>query len=209
MYMKIGIIGAGKVGAMVTYTLLDRKLINEISIIDIRKEYLEGLKLDLQSAFPFSKIYTNTKIKDIDILVITAGFPRTANMKREDLYKKNKQVLDDIFKNKELKKHVKIIVVTNPSKELAVHLRNKLNLDETAIIDFGNELDSNRLKYLSQNKDVYVYGGHGEGMKVADGFEKYEKDVKEYALKIIKSTGGTVFGPAEHISNLIERLINN
>ena len=74
------------------------------------------------------------------------------------------------------------------------------------IIEFGNQLDSNRLKYLSQDKNAQVTGGHGKNMKISKKYKQYEEKVKNYALEIIKKTGGTVFGPAKALAVLVESL---
>lgn len=202
MKYKIALIGAGKVGSTVAYTLLDRKVVNELLMTDVRKDYLDGIKLDLQSAFPFSKIHTEEKLENYNLIVVTAGFPRTPDMKsREELFEMNKKVFKEIFSGIKLKENTKIIVVTNPVEKLADYVIELTGLPQKNIIRFGNELDSNRLKFLSQNKNAFVYGGHGDEMKMSKGFETYEKEVKEYSIKIIQACGGTIFGPAKAIAN--------
>jgi malate/lactate dehydrogenase len=205
--MKIAIIGAGRVGATTAYTLLDRKLTSELLLIDVREEYLEGAKLDLQSAFPFAKIYLKGKIEDYDIIVMTAGFPRTPAMKsRNELFEVNQKIFNNVFSGKKFKKGTKIIVVTNPVELLSDYLTTLTGLPKKNIIRFGNQLDSNRLKFISQNKNAYVYGGHDENMKMSEGFEKYEKEVKKFSMKIVEACGGTIFGPAKTIADVVSSI---
>jgi len=206
--MKIAIIGAGRVGSTTAYTILDLKLVNELLLVDIRKDYVEGTRIDLQSAFPFAKIKTEGKIEDYDLIVMTAGFPRTPGIKsREDLFEKNKRVFDDVFSGKKFKKTTKIIVVTNPVEKLSEYLGKTTGLPNANIISFGNQLDSNRLKFISQNKDAYVYGGHSEDMKMSKGFEKYENEVKGFSMKVIDTCGSTIFGPAKAIVDVVESIL--
>lgn len=201
--MKLTIIGAGKVGATLAYTLLERG-VNQINLVDIREEYLKGIKMDLQSAFPFSKVSINKKIDDSDIIIVTAGFPRTPEMKsRDELFEKNKKVMDEILGNKKFKKTAKIIVVTNPADKLTEYARKITGVD---VIEFGTQLDSNRLKYLTQEQDAYVTGRHNEDMKLHCKAEGMDSELKNFASEVIKKSGGTVFGPAKALADLIKSL---
>jgi malate/lactate dehydrogenase len=205
--MKTAVIGIGRVGGTTAYTLLDRKLTNEILLVDIRKDFLDGTRLDLQSAFPFAKIRVKGSIEDCDVIVMTAGFPRTPDMKsRNELFEKNKKVVEDVFAGKKFKKTAKIVVVTNHSDEIAAYVQQITKLPSSNVIAFGNQLDSNRLKFISQKKDAIVTGGHNENMKMSAGLEKYETEIKEFAPRIIKACGGTVFGPAKAIADIVESI---
>lgn len=201
--MKIAIIGAGKVGSTLAYTLLERGF-NEIAIFDVRTDYLEGIRMDLQSAFPFARVKTEGSIEDFDVIVMTAGFPRTPDMKtRDELFNKNKQVILDVFSGKEFKRKTKIIMVTNPADKLTKYVTELTRLPDENVIEFGNQLDSNRLKYLTQEHDAYVTGGHNEDMKAHCKAKGMETKLKNFAPEIIKKSGGTIFGPAKVIADLI------
>ena len=204
--MKIAIIGAGKVGSTLAYTLLERG-INEIAIFDVRADYLDGVRMDLQSAFPFARIKTEGMLEDFDVVVMTAGFPRTPDMKsRDELFEKNKQIILDVFSGKEFTPKTKIIIVTNPADKLTKYVIELTKLPKENVIEFGNQLDSNRLKYLTQEHDAYVTGGHNEDMKLHCKAKNMESKLKSFATEIIKKSGATIFGPAKAIADLIESL---
>jgi malate dehydrogenase len=204
--MKIAVIGAGKIGSTLAYTLLERGL-NEITLLDVRTDYLEGVRMDLQSAFPFARIKTEGMLEDYDIIVMTAGFPRTPDMKnRDELFAANKKVIIDVFSGKEFTRKTKIIVVTNPADKITQYVIELTKLPKESVIEFGNQLDSNRLKYLTQEHDAYVTGGHNEDMKLHCKTKSMDAKLKNFASEIIKKSGGTIFGPAKALADLIDSL---
>ena len=119
--MKISIIGAGNVGSL-TAMRLAQEGIGEIMLIDIVKGLAGGRALDLEDARPILKYNYNiqgsddiARIKDSDIVLITAGLTRKPGMSREELLNKNAKILEDICLNiKKLAAGSIIIVVTNP-----------------------------------------------------------------------------------------------
>ena len=92
--MKIAIIGAGNVGAMVASRVIDSGLA-DVVLVDVVPGMAKGKALDISDARPvFSSRsgVTGTEnfadIKGSDIVVITAGLARKPGMSREDLLKK-------------------------------------------------------------------------------------------------------------------------
>ncbi|MDD5181662.1 MAG: hypothetical protein PHC66_00655 [Candidatus Nanoarchaeia archaeon] len=204
--MKITIIGAGKVGSTLAYTLLERGL-NEITLLDVRTDYLDGVRMDLQSAFPFARIKTEGMLEDSNVIVMTAGFPRTPDIKsRDELFDKNKHVIMDVFSGKEFTRKTKIVMVTNPADKLTKYVAELTKLPKENVIEFGNQLDSNRLKYLTQEHDAYVTGGHNEDMKLHCKAKGMESKLKNFATEVIKKSGGTIFGPAKAIADVVMSL---
>ena len=204
--MKIAIIGAGKVGSTLAYTLLERG-VNEITLFDVRTDYLDGVRMDLQSAFPFARVKTEGMLEDFDVVVMTAGFPRTPEMKnRDELFTANKKIIIDVFAGKEFARKTKIIVVTNPADKLTKYVAELTRLSKENVIEFGNQLDSNRLKYLTKEQNAYVTGGHNEEMKLHCKAKGMDSKLRGFSSEIIKKSGGTIFGPAKAIADLIESL---
>ena len=70
---------------------------------------------------------------------------------------------------------------------------------------FGNELDSNRLKFITQDENAHVVGPHDERMKVAEGYEEHQEKLKGYALDVITKAGATVFGPVKAIADVVQK----
>jgi len=119
--MKISVIGAGQVGATTALLLAEKELAKDVVLIDI-VESVKGKALDMMCSSPV-KTFTCSiegscdyaRIKDSDIVVITAGLPRKPGMSREDLTEKNKQIVTGVCEN--IVKYAPdaiLIVVTNP-----------------------------------------------------------------------------------------------
>ena len=91
--MKIAIIGAGNVGAMVASRIIDANLA-DVALLDVVPGMAKGKALDIADARPVvnskSRITGTEDFKDIkgsDIVVITAGLARKPGMSREVLIK--------------------------------------------------------------------------------------------------------------------------
>jgi Malate/lactate dehydrogenases len=91
--MKVCIIGAGRLGATLAYTLTLKDIVREVTLIDINKDLSKGEMLDISHGISLTG-YTRVKtadyesVKDADIIVITAGIPRKPGESRLDLTKK-------------------------------------------------------------------------------------------------------------------------
>ena len=118
---KITVIGAGQVGSTLALRLSDANIQN-IAVIDIAKNIVEGKCLDLQDAAAAKKI--NSKIefgddfslaKDSDIVVITAGLPRKPGMTRDDLLETNLKIIKQVAEGiKKSSPNAFVICITNP-----------------------------------------------------------------------------------------------
>jgi L-lactate dehydrogenase len=74
---RVAVIGAGSVGATISYALLIQKISSEIILVDIVEEVVQGQVLDLSDA----NFISSTKVRggtyqeagQCDIIIITAG----------------------------------------------------------------------------------------------------------------------------------------
>ncbi|MDP2943766.1 MAG: malate dehydrogenase [Candidatus Omnitrophota bacterium] len=177
--MKLSIIGAGNVGSLTAMRLAEEGTAS-ILLVDIVKGLARGKTLDLEDSRPLLKYNYNiegtddiTKIKDSDIIIITAGLARKPGMTREDLLNKNAGIIKDLSHNiKNLAPQTIVIVVTNP-----VDILTYLTIKETGflpkrVIGMGPSLDASRFANLISKElnipdtdiDSCVIGSHGEGM---------------------------------------------
>ena len=99
---KVGIIGMGRVGSLICYDIIRRDICNEVVLIDIMENLVEGHAEDIRHALSY-KTKTNiiagtyNDLKDCDVIVITAGKPRTKDMaSRLDLAKINQRIIKDV-----------------------------------------------------------------------------------------------------------------
>ena len=99
---KVGIVGLGKVGITAAYALLLRQTVDELVLISRSADRVEGEKLDLEHGLSFlepTKITTSTDysaLKDVDVVVITAGAAQKPGESRLDLANQNKQIIDEL-----------------------------------------------------------------------------------------------------------------
>jgi L-lactate dehydrogenase len=175
--MKVAIIGAGNVGATIAYTLVAKKAVNSVSLIDINAERAKGEVLDIAHGLSLSGNISIQQegyegVHNADIIVITAGRPRKPDETRIDLVKGNVKILEAILG--EVKKHYNgkslFLVVANPMDVLTYVTWKVMGIDSHKVFGSGTVLDSSRFKYLLAqrfkvdpvNIHAEVIGEHGD-----------------------------------------------
>lgn len=174
--IKIGIIGAGFVGATTAYALMMSGIASEIVIVDINKEKALGEAMDLNHGMAFVKPVTITAsdysgLADADIVIITAGANQKEGETRIDLVNKNLNIFKGIVP--EIVKYAKdaiILVVTNPVDILTYATYKISGFPKNRVIGSGTVLDTSRLKYQlsehcgidARNIHAYIIGEHGD-----------------------------------------------
>jgi malate dehydrogenase len=234
---KISVIGLGRVGGTLSYELLRHPKVEELFIYDVLEKKTEGLCLDLSHSCPelSNKIKTGylSQASDSDIIILTAGLPRTDAVKtRMDLAKTNGEILRGVFKSVRPKEDSIVIVVTNPVEPMVNIVLKSTGLDKSKVLGFGGHLDTQRFRCIvakarkADPADVegIVIGDHGDNMiplfsgctvggKKAN-FTNAEKEIirKELAgmgKKIVDLVGGTQFGPVGGINHLVDSILND
>src|SRR5438270_9979998 len=102
MRSKISVIGAGFVGSTLVQRLAERDYA-DVVMFDIIPNMPQGKALDILQAGPilgYDSLVTGTNdyadTTNSDIVVITSGFPRKPGMSRDDLVKKNQEVITQV-----------------------------------------------------------------------------------------------------------------
>lgn len=95
---KIGIIGAGQVGASCAFALAQAGVAEEIALADIKTEKAAGEALDIAHGVPLLPAVRVTgggyaEIDGADVVVMTAGANQAPNETRRDLLLKNLSVM--------------------------------------------------------------------------------------------------------------------
>jgi malate/lactate dehydrogenase len=223
--MKISIIGAGKVGSSIAFSILHEIKPNELIINDLVLPLVKAEELDLGHASlsisPQTKIIGTTNIRDVkgsDFIIITAGKSRTYKETRKELLKINKEIIESICsKLSQIAPNTIVFVVTNPSTQMAEVAKQYCK----NVIAMDNQLDTTRLKYnikletdLEEIKSI-VTGDHGENMnfEIRDDLtdeqkEKVIHETKFSGLKIIEGKGHTNWGISAQVSKIIKEIIN-
>ncbi|MCZ6514518.1 MAG: malate dehydrogenase [Acidobacteria bacterium] len=179
MRKKVTVVGAGNVGATVAHRLADKQLA-DVVLIDIIEGVPQGKGLDLREAGPvegYDVRVTGTNdykdTADSDIVVITAGFPRKPGMSRDDLLKKNFEIVKATVEPvKKYSPNAILIVVTNPLDAMVQAAYKLSGFPKNRVIGMAGILDTARyrsflaeaLNVSVQNISGFVLGGHGDTM---------------------------------------------
>lgn len=177
---KVGIVGAGAVGATAAYTLSMMGTCHEVVLFDIAPGVAKGKAIDMAQASYYAPqgtivtaAETASDIKDCDIVVITAGVPRKGDMTRADLLMINAKIMKDVVTNiKENSPEAIIICVSNPLDVMTYVVKQITGWDNNRIVGLAGALDGSRMAYQIQKLTGYsarqtgslVIGDHGENM---------------------------------------------
>ena len=173
---KITILGAGKVGSTIAYTLSVMNLAKDIVMIDINHELALGEALDIRQGTPFSSncsVYAGDypDAANSNIVVITSGVARKPGQSRLELAQTNVNIMKSIMPQvTKYAPDAMYIIVSNPVDILTYQWCKRSGLPENHIIGSGTILDTARLKArlseyynISQsNVHAYVFGEHGD-----------------------------------------------
>ena len=173
---KIVVVGAGKVGDTICYTLMLKTQVSEIVIIDVDEDRAKGAALDISHGTAF---YSQVRVRqggyeecaDAKAIIVTAGVPRKPGQTRLDLAKVNTGVAKSIARNiMEYAKNPLIIVVANPVDVNTYLIQKETGLPTGRVIGTGTSLDTARFRYLISERchvdirDIqgYILGEHGD-----------------------------------------------
>ncbi len=176
---KIALIGAGNIGGTLAH-LIGLKELGDVVLFDVFGGVAAGKALDIMQSGPVDGFDANMSggsdyaaIKDADVVIVTAGFPRTPGMSRDDLIGKNAGVIAQVAEGiKTNCPNAFVICITNPLDAMVWVMKEKSGLPANKVVGMAGVLDSSRFQlFLAQEfgvsvKDVtaFVLGGHGDTM---------------------------------------------
>jgi malate dehydrogenase len=176
---KIALIGAGNIGGTLAH-LIGVKELGDVVLFDVFGGVAAGKALDIMQSGPvegFDAHMTGgsnySAIEGADVVIVTAGFPRTPGMSRDDLIGKNAGVIAEVADG--IKKHCPdafVICITNPLDAMVWVMKEITGLPANRVVGMAGVLDSSRFRlFLAQEfgvsvEDVtaFVLGGHGDTM---------------------------------------------
>src|SRR5260370_15459339 len=179
MRSKITVVGAGFVGSTLVQRLVERDYA-DVVMFDIIPNMPQGKALDILQAGPVlgyvslvagTNDYADTA--NSDIAIITSGFPRKPGMSRDDLVKKNQEVVTQVTREVVSRSpNCIIIMVTNPLDAMAQLAYHVSGFPRNRVIGMAGVLDTARFRtFIAQELNVsvrdvqaYVLGGHGDTM---------------------------------------------
>jgi malate dehydrogenase len=238
---KVSVIGAaGTVGAAAGYDIAKREVADELVFVDIpdKEDETVGQAADTNHGVAYD---ANTTVRQgtyadtagSDVVVITAGIPRSPGQTRIDLAEDNAPIMEDIGSS--LAEHnddFVTITTSNPVDLLNRHLYETGDRARERVIGFGGRLDSARFRYVLgerfdtavRNVEATILGEHGDAQvpvfsKVrvdgadlefdADEREEIIGDLQESAMDVIERKGATQWGPATGVAHMVEAVLND
>lgn len=227
--VKIGFVGAGKIGANAIYSTLHRaKGVREIAIVDIIENLAVGEAMDLNTAAAGLGLETRVVggsdyglLKGADVVVVSAGLARKPGMTREDLLAKNAGILSDITQKVFASApDTQMQIVSNPVDPLVYKAWKVSGKPRSKVYGMGALHDSMRLWDVLRDtykapvwNDAWILGNHGEQMFPAQSIAETggirvdwaaaKEAVRGRAASIIEKKGATYYAPGIAISQMV------
>lgn len=174
---KLGIVGAGAVGATLAYAVLMRGVAQTIALYDVNAAKVHAEALDLSHGIqfvPMARVVGSDDIavlEDCDVIVFTAGAKQKPGQSRLDLAETTISLVRSIMPRLvEVAPDAIHVLVTNPVDVVTYAALKASGLPANQVFGSGTVLDSSRLRFLIaehtgvavQNVHAYVAGEHGD-----------------------------------------------
>ncbi len=179
MRPKIGIVGAGNVGATAAHIALMKGL-GDIYLLDLNAEMAAGKALDLNQSKFMLDIDAEVsgggdyeRINECDYVIVTAGLARKPGMSRDDLLFANFDIIKGVSEQlKKSKNNPIVIVVSNPLDIMAYTAFKITGFPKERVLGMAGVLDTYRLLHYMQKKTgaassdmkSMILGSHGDTM---------------------------------------------
>src|ERR687888_387594 len=176
---KITVVGAGNVGATCAQELARRDYADVI-LVDIIPNFPQGKALDINQAgsvlgYEPTMVGTNgyDETEGSDVVVITAGKPRSPGMSRDDLVTTNEAIVGSVTKEVVRRsRDCVLVVVSNPLDAMCHVAKAASKFPKQRVVGMAGILDTARFSAFiawevgCSVKDVtaMVLGGHGDQM---------------------------------------------
>jgi malate dehydrogenase len=176
---KVTVVGAGNVGATAAQEIARRDYA-DVVLVDIKEGLPQGKALDINSAAPVLGYEPNLAgsngyeaTEGSEIVVVTAGVPRTGDMSRDDLVTTNEGIVSAVTEEAvERSPDAILIVVSNPLDAMCHVAKDVSGWPRERVFGMAGVLDTARFRTFiawetgASAKDVQalVLGGHGDQM---------------------------------------------
>lgn len=181
---KIGVVGAGFVGATAAYAMVMRGIGSELALVDINQKRAAAEADDILHAVPFAHPTRVTsgdypQLEGSEVVVITAGVSQKPGETRLELLERNAAIFKSLVP--EVLKYAPdaILVVTTNPVDVMTHLTARFAREQGGgpmqVLGSGTTLDtarfrallSNHLGVAASNIHGYVIGEHGDSEVLA------------------------------------------
>jgi len=241
MRSKITVVGAGFVGSTLVQRLAERDYA-DVVMFDIVPNMPQGKALDMLQTGPvlgYDSLVTGTNdyadTANSDIVVVTSGFPRKPGMTRDDLVKKNQEIISQVTEQVvKYSPNCIMIMVTNPLDAMAQLAHHISGFPRNRVMGMAGVLDTARFRtFIAQEvgasvRDVqaYVLGGHGDTMVPlarmctvagvpisqlisAERIEQIVQRTRDGGAEIVKllGTGSAYFAPSASVLQMVDSIL--
>jgi malate dehydrogenase len=243
MRKKVTVVGAGNVGANCALRIAGKELA-DIVLVDVVEGVPQGKALDILQSGPVEGYDVSlTGANDYeptansDIVVITAGFPRTPGMSRDDLLLKNYEVVRTATEQAvKFSPNCILILVTNPLDAMCWTAFQVSKFSKNRVIGMAGVLDTARFRtFIAQELDVsvsnvtaMVLGGHGDtmvpiarltsisGIPLSELLDQAAIDrlidrARNGGAEIVKylKTGSAYYAPSAAVTEMVEAILKD
>ena len=177
---KVTVIGTGNFGSTVAFIMAMNGTCHNVVLRGRNYDVARGKALDMSQAANAARQHTIVKaakgpedMANSDVVVITAGAPRTPGMSRDDLLTKNAEIVR--MYAREIKEHAPdavVVVVSNPLDVMTYVVAKETGFPRERVLGMAGILDAARMAHFIFEKLAYgagqiratVMGGHGDTM---------------------------------------------
>lgn len=238
---KIALVGAGGVGGNIALLASQAGAAREIALVDIAPGLADALALDLDHASGISRTDSRAiggsnmdLIDGADVIVVTAGRPRSPGMTRADLIDVNRRVIHTTAEAiKTQAPDSIVIVVTNPLDEMTTEMLRATGFPRERVLGMAGTLDSSRFRHALAKAagvaladvEAITLGSHGDEMVPiisrarikgrtldaflsADAIDAASQDAITGGGQVValRKTGSATLAPAHATMELIDHL---
>lgn len=244
---RVTIIGAtGRVGSFAAHTISRIPYVSELVLFGRpgREPLLEGIAHDMRDSFAACGTDTDLtwgtdpgSIRGSDVVICTAGIPRSPGQDRCDLAVSNARLVAEYARLVgEIAPDSIFLVITNPVDVMTAVALRASGMEPRQVLGLGTHLDSMRLKSLIAHyfgvhvSEVHtrIIGEHGDSMvplwsaTTIGGIridrlpafsdlpiDTLMEQVRTSGQYIIEKRGATVDGPGEAIATLVRTILGD
>ena len=238
--MRAALVGAGNVGASIAQLIVLNELA-DVVLLDVVDGRAAGKALDLAQAGAVLRHRAAivgsddmAQMAGADVVVVTAGLPRTPGMSRDDLLEKNASIIRSV--GAAIAEHAPgaiVIVVTNPLDVMCHVMQQATGKPHAEVIGMAGVLDAARFAaFIAMELGVnagdispMVLGGHGDSMVPlaryttvggipltqllpADAVERLADRTRKGGAEIVGllKTGSAFYAPAASVYKMLEAI---
>jgi malate dehydrogenase len=241
---KVTVIGTGNFGSTVAFIMAMNGTCHNVVLRGRNYDVAKGKALDMSQAANAARQHTIVKaakgpedMADSDVVVITAGAPRTPGMSRDDLLTMNADIVKKYAR--EIKKHAPnsvVVVVSNPLDVMTYVVLKETGFPRERVLGMAGILDAARMAHFIFEKLGYgagqiratVMGGHGDtmvplprfttvaGVQIDDLLDSEEigdivKKTKNGGAQIVNllGNGSAYYAPAKSTTVMVDAILKD